>query len=109
MLPDVPASADLILTSPPYVGVTNYRADNWLRLWALGEGPARPNWTTDQKFSNAVKYQSMLSDVMRATRARSRQDAIWCLRVKGGAIIYRRGGCERSGVALQNRTTRRLP
>ena len=80
-LPDTPASAKLILTSPPYVGVTNYRSDNWLRLWALGEGPARPDWTADHKFSNAAKYESMLSDVMRATRSRSRQDAIWCVRV----------------------------
>ena len=29
--------------------------------------------------------------------------------VKGGVIMYRRGGGERPGVALQNRTTRRLP
>ena len=28
--------------------------------------------------------------------------------VKGGATMDRRGGCERSGVALQNWTTRRL-
>ena len=28
--------------------------------------------------------------------------------VKGGVIMYRRGGGERPGVALQNRTTRRL-
>ena len=28
--------------------------------------------------------------------------------VKGGVIMYRRGGGERSGVALQNCTTRRL-
>ena len=30
------------------------------------------------------------------------------LSVKGGVIMDRRGGCERSGVALQNWTTRRL-
>ena len=29
--------------------------------------------------------------------------------IKGGAIMCRRGGGERPGVALQNRTTRRLP
>ena len=29
--------------------------------------------------------------------------------VKGGVIMYRRGGGERPGVALQNRTTRCLP
>ena len=80
-LPEMPAPAGLILTSPPYVGVTNYRADNWLRLWALGEGPPRPDWSTDQKFCNVERYETMLIGVLRAARARSRQDAVWCLRV----------------------------
>ena len=80
-LPRMPAPADLILTSPPYVGVTNYRADNWLRLWALGEGPPRPDWTTSQKFCNPKKYESMLAGVLRATRSRARRTAVWCLRV----------------------------
>ncbi len=81
VLPDMPASASLILTSPPYVGVTNYRADNWLRLWALGEGPSRPDWSNDQKFCSAEKYESMLAGVLQVARTRSRQDAVWCLRV----------------------------
>ena len=33
----------------------------------------------------------------------------WERGVKGGVIMYLRGGGERPGVALQNRTTRRLP
>ena len=28
--------AKLLLTSPPYFGVTNYHYDQWLRLWLLG-------------------------------------------------------------------------
>ncbi|WP_242511391.1 hypothetical protein [Pengzhenrongella frigida] len=27
---------DLIVTSPPYLGVVNYGASNWIRLWLLG-------------------------------------------------------------------------
>ena len=80
-LPDMPAPAGLILTSPPYLGVTNYRADNWLRLWALGEGPPRPDWSIDQKFCSPKTYEAMLIRVLRAARTRSRQDAVWCLRV----------------------------
>ena len=81
MLVDMPNSASLVLTSPPYSGVTNYWADNWLRLWALGEGASRPDWSSGPKFCNAEKYESMLLNVLRLTRARSRQDAVWCLRV----------------------------
>ncbi len=80
-LPDMPTSASLVFTSPPYVGVTNYRADNWLRLWALGEGPPRPDWSTAQKFCNPEKYEAMLVSVLQAAHSRSRQDAVWCLRV----------------------------
>jgi hypothetical protein len=31
-----PGSADLILTSPPYLQVVNYGTSNWIRLWWLG-------------------------------------------------------------------------
>jgi hypothetical protein len=31
----------LVITSPPYLDITDYHEDQWLRLWFLG-GPARP-------------------------------------------------------------------
>jgi hypothetical protein len=31
-----PGSADLIVTSPPYLQVVNYGTANWIRLWLLG-------------------------------------------------------------------------
>ncbi|MCY4393085.1 MAG: DNA methyltransferase [Chloroflexi bacterium] len=80
-LPDGEAEAALVLTSPPYAGVTNYRSDNWLRLWALGEGPPRVDWSTSQKFTNPEKYETMLNSVMQSARDRARSDAIWYLRV----------------------------
>ena len=80
-LPDNVERARLIVTSPPYVGVTNYRSDNWLRLWALGEGPPRADWSTSQKFTNPEKYEAMLRSVMQAAHDRSRGDATWFLRV----------------------------
>ena len=81
VLPELGAGAALVLTSPPYASVTNYRSDNWLRLWALGEGPPRADWSTSQKFTNPEKYVTMLDGVVRATRDRARSDAVWYLRV----------------------------
>ena len=81
VLPEAGAGATLVLTSPPYVSVTNYQSDNWLRLWALGEGPPRADWSTSQKFTNSEKYVTMLDGVVRATRDRARSDAVWYLRV----------------------------
>ena len=79
-LPEDADPADLVLTSPPYSNVTNYRADNWLRLWALGEGPSLPDWATDQKFSNPVEYESMLRTCLTATKLMTHEETIWFVR-----------------------------
>ncbi|MXX46833.1 MAG: site-specific DNA-methyltransferase [Chloroflexi bacterium] len=80
-LPDCAERADLVVTSPPYVGVTNYRSDSWLRLWALGEGPPEADWSSSQKFSNSKRYEDMLRSVMQAAHDRATRDAVWFLRV----------------------------
>ncbi len=79
-LPDNSPPAKLVLTSPPYSGVTNYRSDNWLRLWAIGEGPSLPDWNPEQKFLDMDKYVDMLKAVFGATLSRSRHDATWYVR-----------------------------
>ena len=80
ILPRNGVKAGLVLTSPPYRGVTNYRADSWLRLWALGVGCCRPDWRTDQKFENAERYEKTLSACFGATLKRTSDDAVWCVR-----------------------------
>ena len=79
-LPSNSPTADLVLTSPPYSGVTNYRSDNWLRLWAMGEGPSLPDWDPEQKFLDVDIYVDMLKGVFDATLSRSRHDATWYVR-----------------------------
>ncbi len=57
--------AKLLLTSPPYFGVTNYHYDQWLRLWLLGfetdayvaRGPYQG------RFTHPVRYRSLLNKV----------------------------------------------
>jgi len=79
-LPRDDEDAGLVLTSPPYLGVTNYRADSWLRLWALGVGACRPDWRTDQKFENPERYEATLAACFRATMKRTLANAVWCVR-----------------------------
>lgn len=74
------APARLVVTSPPYSGVTDYRADSWLRLWAIGEGPALPKWDTKQKHVGLAAYRTMLRQVFAATAARAHPDAAWLVR-----------------------------
>ena len=46
-----PADAALLVTSPPYCGVTDYWNDHWIRLWMLGY-PFRKNWTKSARYKN---------------------------------------------------------
>jgi hypothetical protein len=66
--------ASLILTSPPYLGVTNYQYDNWIRLWALG-GPNFPDWGQAHRHNSRVRYTDLLNDVFSMVKNRSRDDA----------------------------------
>jgi DNA modification methylase len=62
--------ATLLLTSPPYCGITNYNYDQWLRLWLLGGPPnalAIPGRNRG-KFANQQQYQQLLFDVFSRAR-----------------------------------------
>jgi hypothetical protein len=57
----------LVITSPPYIDITNYREDQWLRLWFLG-GPPRPEAThrnSDDRYRRAPDYWNFLEDAWR--------------------------------------------
>jgi hypothetical protein len=75
-----PGKASLLLTSPPYYGVTNYFYDQWLRLWLLG-GPARPRSLGEsckRKFENKEEYVGMLRRVFMRSK----------IFLKRGAVVY---------------------
>jgi hypothetical protein len=72
----------LLLTSPPYLGVTNYHYDQWLRLWLLG-GPPTDRRTDNPyngkhrgKFANRVTYSRLLANVFERASCLMRSDAI---------------------------------
>ena len=54
----------LIVTSPPYLNVTRYEEDQWLRLWFLG-GEAQPTYgkvSKDDRHNSSTKYWQFLTD-----------------------------------------------
>ncbi|WP_183576114.1 DNA methyltransferase [Mucilaginibacter sp. X5P1] len=55
----------LLFTSPPYCSVTDYHADQWLRLWALGgaEGPYTMREKHKGRFVSKDDYYSLLDNV----------------------------------------------
>jgi hypothetical protein len=72
------APASLLLTSPPYCGITNYHYDQWLRLWLLGGPPnalAVPG-RFKGKFVDQQKYKKLLTDVFMASKPMLDKDAV---------------------------------
>lgn len=65
--------AKLILTSPPYCGVTDYAYDNWIRLWLMG-GPALPDHSNNARFSNREDYGDLISGVLSSSKEISSDD-----------------------------------
>lgn len=71
--------ANLLLTSPPYCGVTDYWNDHWIRLWMLGHG-LRKNWRKSARFENQESYRELLRGVFREARRHM---------VQGAAVLVR--------------------
>ena len=71
--------ATLLITSPPYKGVTNYEYDNWIRLWFLG-GADWPVWRQEQRYSNRNRYGEMIGGVFSVAKKMMAKDA--CLVVR---------------------------
>jgi hypothetical protein len=61
-------SVDAIITSPPYLDVTRFEEDQWLRLWFLG-GPTNPTYgkvSRDDRHSSGDQYWDFLAEVWRS-------------------------------------------
>jgi hypothetical protein len=74
--------ASLLLTSPPYFGITNYHYDQWLRLWLLGGPPTdrrsdnRFNGKHRGKFANLSIYRNLLIRVFERASKLMKPDGI---------------------------------
>lgn len=70
-IPKVWGGAKLLLTSPPYFGITNYHYDQWLRLWLLGGQPrdAIVPGRYAGKFANRAAYEKLLMSVFQSAAA----------------------------------------
>ena len=66
--------ASLLITSPPYNGVTDYWNDHWIRLWLLGNA-MRNNWKRSARYGNRKAYQSLIRGVFRESRRHLTSDA----------------------------------
>ena len=58
-----------VITSPPYLDTTNYREDQWLRLWFLGASPTTQYRRADDRHYTKATYWEFLKDAWGGLRS----------------------------------------
>ena len=98
MLGDYNKRIKCVITSPPYLDVTNFEEDQWLRLWFLGSEP-NPTYhviSKDDRHEKPERYWDLISDIWRM---------LGQILAKSANIVIRLGGKkldpEQTGRGLQ--------
>lgn len=63
----LPPNIRCVITSPPYLDVTNFEEDQWLRIWFLGGSPrpGRNRYSRDDRHESESAYWSLIGDMWR--------------------------------------------
>ena len=69
-----PLGASLLITSPPYIDVSDYWNDHWIRLWLLGYRAGK-DWARAAKFGGREQYKELLHGVFSQTKQHLSDDA----------------------------------
>ena len=82
--PNLEGRVKLVVTSPPYFDTTDYREDQWLRLWFLG-GPERParSQSSDDRHTDIAKYWKFLADAWRGCGRLLHRKSVVVVRIGG--------------------------
>ena len=81
--PGIPAaSVDLVVTSPPFLTVVNYKMDNWLRCWFCGIDPDEVHITNVR---SVERWQAAMAEVFRELRRVLKHGA--CVAFEVGEVV----------------------
>jgi hypothetical protein len=72
-----------VITSPPYLNVTRFEEDQWLRLWFLG-GEPNPTYgeiSGDDRYRNVDDYFNFLTDVWVGVQPLTKRSAMLICRI----------------------------
>lgn len=72
-----------VITSPPYLDTTNYREDQWLRLWFLGSGAVAKYGRKDDRHYDEKRYWRFLQGAFDGLRPLLSDDARIVIRIGG--------------------------
>ena len=78
-------SVNLVVTSPPYLNVTDFEEDQWLRLWFLGGDPrpTRGRISRDNRYSSSTRYWKFMAEAWRGIANLLAPDAVVVCRIGG--------------------------
>ena len=88
-----------VITSPPYLDTTNYREDQWLRLWFLGAAPAPHYPVGDDRHGSKDAYWAFLEQSWKGLRD---------LLAERARLVIRIGGRRLQKVEVQDELARTL-
>jgi hypothetical protein len=88
LFPQLKRRVSLIITSPPYLDITDFAEDQWLRLWFLG-GPPTPHRRVrgDDRHTSAGKYWTFLSEVWTGVEPLLKPNSNLVIRI-GGRLAH---------------------
>ena len=72
-----------VITSPPYLDTTNYREDQWLRLWFLRGEPFVPRGRGDDRHYDKAKYWKFIQASMKGLGPLLAEQARVVIRIGG--------------------------
>ncbi|MCY4590765.1 MAG: DNA methylase [Alphaproteobacteria bacterium] len=108
--PDLKGTVTDVITSPPYLDTTNFREDQWLRLWFLGGEPAVPRGRGDDRHYSPSLYWTFLEDSWRGLAPLLAEQARVVVRIGGrkldkealrdGLVTTLQAGLDRHASAL---------
>jgi DNA methylase len=83
VFPEIAGQVALLVSSPPYLDVTNFEEDQWLRLWFLGGDPwpTRGKVSKDDRHSTPAGYWRFLSEAWQGIRPLLKRDSVIVVRV----------------------------
>lgn len=107
---DIRGHVRLVVTSPPYLNVTNFEEDQWLRLWFLGgpPEPTRKRISPDDRYYSEGAYWPLLKDFFATVANVAAEDAHVVVRIGGKGLTPARlaEGLEESAESVTDRTIR---
>ena len=99
VFPELKGCVTDVITSPPYLDTTNFREDQWLRLWFLGGAPVVSHDSRDDRYVGKSNYWKFLQECW---------EGVGPLLAKQSQLVVRIGGRRLEKVEIRNNLHRSL-